>query len=66
MDLPGLMFINEECGNFKVVVDGGELTRNNDRERKSKVLQAYICQLFDECCNEVSMIFLVVTLFVGR
>ena len=43
------MFINEECGNLKVVVDGGELTRNNDRERKSKVLQAYICPLFDEC-----------------
>ena len=51
LDLPGLMFINEECGNLKVVVDGGELTRNNDRERKSKVLQAYICQLFDECCK---------------
>ena len=43
------MFINEECGNLKVVVDGGELTRNNDRERKSKVLQPYICPLFDEC-----------------
>ena len=23
MDLPGLMFIDEECGNLKVVVDGG-------------------------------------------
>ena len=24
------MFINEEYGNLKVVVDGGEVTRNND------------------------------------
>ena len=23
MDLPRLIFIDEECGNFKVVVDGG-------------------------------------------
>ena len=40
-----LMFINEEWGNLKVVVDGGELTRNNDRKWKSKVLQAYICPI---------------------
>ena len=33
MDLPGLMFINEEYGNRKVVVDGGEVTRNNDGKR---------------------------------
>ena len=38
MDLPGLMFIDEECGNLKEVVDGGELTRINDRTRKSEVL----------------------------
>ena len=38
MDLPGLMFIDEECGNLKEVVDCGELTRINDRTRKSEVL----------------------------
>ena len=42
LDSPGLMFIREECGNLKVVVDGGELTRNNDGKRMSEVLQAYI------------------------
>ena len=45
LDLPGLIFINGESGNLKVVVDGGELTRNNDRKRRSEVLQAYICPL---------------------
>ena len=34
LDLTGLIFINGECGNLKVVVDGGELTRNNDRKRR--------------------------------
>ena len=42
-------FINEEYGNLKVVVDGGELPRNSDRKRKSEVLQAYISPLFDKC-----------------
>ena len=36
--LPRLMFIDEECGNLKIVVDGGELTRNNDRKKSSEVL----------------------------
>ena len=27
-DSPRLVFINEECGNFMVVNDGGELTEN--------------------------------------
>ena len=27
------MFLNEEYGNLKVVVDGGKVTRNNDGER---------------------------------
>ena len=35
VDLPRLMFIDEKCGNLKVVVDGGELTRKNSREKKS-------------------------------
>ena len=26
-NLPWLVFIDKECGDFKVVVDGGELTR---------------------------------------
>ena len=26
LDLPGQMFINEKCGDLKVVVDGEELT----------------------------------------
>ena len=46
------MFINEECGNFKVVVNGGELTRNSDRKRKSEVLKGYICPLFDKCYKQ--------------
>ena len=29
-NLPRLMFINKECGNLKVVVVVGELTRNNN------------------------------------
>ena len=47
-----LMFINEECWNLKVVVHGGELTRNNDRKRKSEVLQTYICPLLDKCYKQ--------------
>ena len=27
-DLLRIVFINEECGNLKVFVDGGELTKN--------------------------------------
>ena len=41
VDLPRLMFIEEECGNLKVVTDGGELTRNINIKKKSDVLQAY-------------------------
>ena len=35
------MFINEECGNLKIVVNGGELARN--KKKSSEVLQAYKC-----------------------
>ena len=49
VDLPKLMFIDEELGNLQVVFDGGELTRNNNRKKKSEVLQAYICQLCGKC-----------------
>ena len=49
MDFPRLLFIDEECGNLKVVVDGGEFTRNDNRKGKSEVLQAYRCPLCDKC-----------------
>ena len=52
MDLPKLMFIDEECGNLKVVVDGGKFTRNNNRKRKLEVLQAYRCPLCDKCYRQ--------------
>ena len=43
VDLPRLMFIDEECGNLKVAVDGGELTRNISRKKMSNLLQANRC-----------------------
>ena len=49
VDLPRLIFIIEECGNLKVVVDGGEVTININRKKKSDVLQAYRCPLCDKC-----------------
>ena len=52
MDLPKLIFIDGECGNLKVVVDGGKLTRYNNRKRKSEVLQAYRCPLCDKCYRQ--------------
>ena len=64
MDLPKLMFIDEECGNLKVVVDGGKFTRNNNRNRKSEVLQAIDVHSMTNAIDkiEVSM----VSFFVGR
>ena len=38
-DSPGLVFIDEECGNLIVVNDGAELTRNINQMKKSDVLQ---------------------------
>ena len=52
MDLPKLMFIDEECGNLKVVFDVGWFTRNNNRKRKSEVLQAYRCPFCDKCYRQ--------------
>ena len=68
MDLPKLIFIDGESGNLKVGVDGGKLTRNNNRKRKSEVLQTYRCPLCDKCYRQdwVSMVFLAFTFFVGR
>ena len=39
----------EECGNFKVFVDGGELTGNINKKMKPGVLQAYRYPLSDKC-----------------
>ena len=43
VDLPRLMFIDEEWGNLKVVLDGGELTRNDKKRKSSEVLQVNSC-----------------------
>ena len=43
VDLPRLMFIGEECGNLKVTVDGGVLTRNISRKKMLNLLQANRC-----------------------
>ena len=48
VDLARLMFIDEEnveilSGSCKDVVDGGKFTRNNNRRKRSEVLQAYRC-----------------------
>ena len=48
-DLPRLVLINEECGKPRVVVDGGELTRNISQKKKPGVLQACGCLLCDKC-----------------
>ena len=68
MDLPKLMFIDEECGNLKVVFDGGQFTRNNNRKRKPEVYKPIdvhsVANAIDKI--EVSMAFLAVTFFVGR
>ena len=49
VDLPRLVFIHEECGNLKAVVDEGQLTRNINRKKKSDNLQAYRCPIYDKC-----------------
>ena len=45
-DLPRLVFIDKECGNLKVFVDGEDLVRNIYL-KKTKVLQACRCPLRD-------------------
>ena len=44
-----LVFINGECGNPKVAVDGVELTNSNNQKKKSGVLQARRCPFLDKC-----------------
>ena len=65
MYLTRLMFIDEECGNLKVVLDGGEQTRSNNRKRKSEVLQADRCPLCDKSYRR-DQVFLRLDFFVGR
>ena len=36
-----VVFIDEKCGNLKVVIDGGEFNRNINQIKTSSVLQAY-------------------------
>ena len=45
-DLSRLVFIDKECGNHKVFVDGGDHTRNINK-KKSYVLQTCRCPLRD-------------------
>ena len=47
-DLLRVMFIHEECGNLKVFVGSGELTRNNEK-KKPGGLQTYRFPLCDKC-----------------
>ena len=67
VDLSKLMFIDEECGNLKVGVDGGELTRNNNRKKKSKFYKSVDIHSETNVIDEikVSMIFLLVHFFGG-
>ena len=48
-DLIRIVFIHEQCGNLKLFVDGGEVTRNFNKNKKSDVLQACICSVCDRC-----------------
>ena len=48
VDVPSLLFINEECRNLKAVVDYAEL----NKKTKSDVLQAYRCSLCDKCYKQ--------------
>lgn len=48
-DLPRLAFINEECGNLKLAIYGGEVTRNINQIKTSDVIQLNRCSLCDKC-----------------
>ena len=50
------MFINEECGIPKVVVDDGELTRNINQKNKSGVLQVYVHSVRNAIEDSISSI----------
>ena len=63
VDLARLLLINEECDDLQIAVDGRELTRNNIRKKKSTDVKS-VTNAIDEI--EVSLIFLVVTVFAGK
>ena len=48
------MFINEECKNLKVAIDGVELLRNINKKKKPDVLEAHRCPLCSKCCRQDS------------
>ena len=50
-DLLKVVLVDEKCGNLKVVIDGGELTRNINQKKTSHILQAYRSSLSDKCCR---------------
>ena len=47
-DLLRIVFIHKECGNLKVFIDDGELTRNITKKKKPGVLQVYRYLLCDK------------------
>ena len=56
-----LVLIDEKCGNFIVVSDGGKLTRNINQKKKSdetltkrrirRFTITYRCALIEKCCR---------------
>ena len=54
-DLLRVVFIDEECGNLKVLNDGGELTRNINQKKKSDFLRClYIYTLANDAGGSTS------------
>ena len=55
-NLPRTVFIDYECWNLNVVVDGGEVTRYINK-KKPVVLQAYKCPVPNAILQQVCEIF---------
>ena len=53
-DLPRLVFIDEECGNLKVVVDGVELARNISKKKKPFYTPIDVCYAIREIVSSIS------------
>ena len=51
--MPTLVLIDEEGGNLKVFVTGGDLSRNINKKKKQDVLKAYRCPLCDKYMDEI-------------
>ena len=67
MDLPKLILIDEECGNLKVVVDGGQFTTNITERGSQKFykpidVHSVTIAIYE---TDVSLVFLAVAFFVG-